>query len=133
MSEGKKRSYGTGESDSQSSAGRPPRKTQRLEKYPATPKQHAAMDEAVMGEPIIRLNLYHPLAHFAPLLIAQIIGKADPEVLDQKFIRLDEATNLLATDGLFEVLQNAWDTKSFAPIRNLGQPWYQYLELKGSN
>jgi hypothetical protein len=129
MDKGKKRAYDAGESDSQSS-----RKTQHVETYPATPELHAAMDKAIMGDPSIGLYLGHPLATFGSSLIALIVEKADPELLDQKYLRLDEAGRLLATkDGLFDELQKGWDAKSFACIRNLGQTWHQYLELKESN
>ncbi|KAF8508564.1 hypothetical protein JB92DRAFT_2832327 [Gautieria morchelliformis] len=123
MSEGKKRAYHAGESGSQAGSGSPQLKTQRLATipYPATPEEHAEMDQAITRAPLIvacRDVLSFP--KLAPILIQHIIGEADPEHLDQKYLRPDEAQTLLDTQGgLLKELEEAWDAKEFASIRDL--------------
>ncbi|KAF8508554.1 hypothetical protein JB92DRAFT_2952479 [Gautieria morchelliformis] len=122
MSENKKRLHDAGESGSQASSGIPPRKIQRLDStpYPATPEEHAQMDNEVMADPVLvacgRLQL--PCSQFAPHLITIIVGTS--EDLNQKYHHPGEARSLLDTEGgLLRELQEAWNAKAFAPIRNL--------------
>ncbi|KAF8514270.1 hypothetical protein JB92DRAFT_2830038 [Gautieria morchelliformis] len=118
---GKKREYDAGESGSRAGSGSPPRKTQRLDTtpYPATPEEHAQMDQAILRDTEEYGSLV-PFPKFAPLLITQIVANADPEHLDQKYIHLKEAQSLLSTDsGFLKELQDAWHVEKFATIRDL--------------
>ncbi|KAF8484300.1 hypothetical protein JB92DRAFT_3029577 [Gautieria morchelliformis] len=125
MSEGKKRAYicDADESGSQAGSGCPPRKIQRLAStpYPATPAQHAQMDQAVLSSStIIHYQDHLPFLKFAPILILDIVRNGDPNYLDQKYSRLSAAIGLLETEGgLLGELEDAWKAEKFAHIRNL--------------
>ncbi|KAF8522872.1 hypothetical protein JB92DRAFT_3094194 [Gautieria morchelliformis] len=126
MSEGKKRAYDAGESGSRAGSGSPPRKTQRLDTtpYPATPEEHAQMDEAILRDPFIgEFGCRVPFPKFAPRLITSIVDNADPKHLDQKYLRQSEAQSLLDTEGgLLKELEDAWDAKEFIRDLEILQP-----------
>ncbi|KAF8518334.1 hypothetical protein JB92DRAFT_3095200 [Gautieria morchelliformis] len=126
MSEARKRQqpYDAGERDSRSRTGSPPRKIQRLETapYPATPEEHAQMDVAVLEEGVLQAflgqeSLSTP-TDIAPFLMTRIVETA--ERLHPTYLQRPEAKALLTTeDGLLNELQEAWNKKSFAHIRDL--------------
>jgi hypothetical protein len=112
-------------SSSQSSYGSPPRKTPRMATvpYPATSEEHRELDQVVLNKTSVKFLWDTDINKGVPAtFLLSAIVKLSPN-LDQTYTDFDEAYTLIEQNTfLADELKEAWGNKSFASIRNLGQP-----------